>query len=257
MTERGATDVLRTVRATHVVRRERQGSSSPVVVESNDGLWFTKLRGAAQGVPTLIAERVVAERADRLSLSVPARAFVDLPVDVTSTDHSDELRDLLDASAGINVGFALLDAARNLTRPEYERVPLDIAASVLWLDVLVQNLDRSPANPNIMVRRGTYWLIDHGAALPFHHDWSAVREDSARRPYSVVGHLFGWAAPVLPTVHDALSLRLTRAEIESAVAVIPEDYLTEFGGDALRRRAMYTAYLWKRLQFMSDEFSPR
>lgn len=56
--ERGATDVRRTVRATHVVRRERQGSSSPVVVESNDGLWFTKLRGAAQGVPTLIAELV-------------------------------------------------------------------------------------------------------------------------------------------------------------------------------------------------------
>ena len=244
---------LPVVNATHVVRRERSGSSSPVVVESADGMWFTKLRGAAQGVSTLVAELIVAELAEHLGLSVPARALVELPRDVSSSDVNDELRQLLDASVGVNVGFALLENARNLERQEVERVPLEVAASVLWLDMLVQNFDRTPANPNIMVRRGTYWLIDHGATLPFQHDWSSVREESAQRPYNIPSHLFGFAAPVLSLAHDMNARRITRDAINESIVVVPEEFLSVFGGDVARRRAMYGAFLWKRLQWMKRE----
>ena len=256
MTELATRDALPVVHATRVVRRERHGSSSPVVVECADGMWFTKLRGAAQGVPTLIAEVIVAELAERLSLSTPARSLVEIPADIPSDDVNDELRQLLDASVGTNVGFALLENARNLERQEADRVPLEVAAAVLWLDMLVQNLDRTPANPNIMVRRGTYWLIDHGATLPFQHDWSSVREESAQRPYNIAGHLFGFAAPVLSLAHDLLTPRLTREVIAESIAVVPEEFLAVFGGDVARRRAMYGAFLWKRLQWMAGLLGP-
>ena len=251
----GAARALARVSATRVVRRERSGSSSPVIVESTDGTWFTKLRGAAQGIAPLIAELIVAELADTLSLAVPARGLIDVPRGIPSNDVNDELRDLLDASAGLNVGFRVLEAARNLTRPEYERVPLDVAVSILWLDLFVQNLDRSPANPNVMVRRGTYWLIDHGAALSFHHDWSRVHEQSAREPYDIAGHVFGWTAPVLPSIHDTLATRITRECLADAVAVVPDEYLAVEGGDLPRRRAMYAAWLWKRRQWMDELFA--
>ncbi len=247
---------LHTVVATRVLRRDLSGSSSPVVVETATGPWFAKLRGAAQGIAPLIAELLVAELADALSLNVPRRALVELPADVPSDDVNDELRDLLDASVGINVGFALIDGARNLTRAEYERVPLEVAAAVLWLDMLVQNLDRSPANPNMMVRKGTYWLIDHGAALPMHHDWASVTEATPSKPYDVSGHLFGWTAPVLSTMHAQLVARMTRERIEQAVAVIPAEWLTPDGEPVDRRRAMYVAYLWKRRQWMHETLTP-
>ncbi len=239
--------------ARRVVRRERSGSSSPVVVETSEGLWFTKLRGAAQGVAPLVAELIVAELADVLSLSVPRRALVSVPAEIPSDDENDELRDLLARSTGLNVGFAVLESARNLTRPEYERVPLDVAATTLWLDLLVQNLDRTPANPNIMVRRGVYWLIDHGAALSFHHDWRGVTEQSPRLAYDVAGHVFGWSAPVLPNVHAMVSARLTREAIAQAVSVVPDELLqqsVEAALDPNRHRAMYAAWLWKRRQWM-------
>lgn len=248
-------DALSTVQATRIVRRERSGSSSPVIVESSTGAWFTKLRGAAQGVAPLVAELIVAELAEALSLAVPARALIALPPDIPSDDVNDELRDLLDRSAGLNVGFHLLEAARNLTRVEFERVPLDVAASVLWLDMLVQNLDRTPANPNMMVRRGTYWLIDHGAALSFHHDWGAVHEYSARQPYDLQGHVFGWAAPVLAAVHESLGVRATRALFNRAVSVVPDEYLAGTGVDVSRRRAAYAAWLWKRRQWMDEQYT--
>ncbi|MBL0173512.1 MAG: hypothetical protein IPP90_23040 [Gemmatimonadaceae bacterium] len=113
---------------------------------------------------------------------------------------SDELRDLLDASVGVNVGFELLEAARKSHDPSTNASRLEVAASVLWLDVLVQNLDRSPSNPNIMCVVAC-WLIDHGAALPFHHDWSAVRGSIA--PYDIAGHVFGWADRVVSRTRNA------------------------------------------------------
>jgi hypothetical protein len=214
-----------------------------------------KLRGAAQGISALIAEMIVAELAEHLQLNVPARALIHVPAQVSSLDVNDELRDLLNASVGLNVGFAMLESARNLTRQEYERVPLDVAASVLWLDMLVQNLDRSPANPNIMVRRGAYWLIDHGAALPFHHDWAAVHEASPHRAYDLTRHVFGWTAPVLASAHELLAPRMTREALHVAVAAVPDEFLSATGVDVERRRAMYAAFLWKRLRWMSESYS--
>lgn len=247
---------LQRCRATAVVRRERSGSSSPVVVDTDSGVWFTKLRGAAQGAAPLVAELIVAELAELVSLAVPSRALVMLPPDIPSVDQNDELRDLLTRSAGLNVGFAMLESARNLTRTEYETVPLDVAATTLWLDMLVHNLDRSPSNPNVMVRRGVYWLIDHGAALPFHHDWRGVSEQSPRVTYAVSAHVFGWTAPVLPAVHATVSSRLSREAITHAVNVVPDELLeaAEPGAaiDPVRRRAMYAAWLWKRRQWMDE-----
>ncbi len=238
--------------ASRVLRRERSGSSLPVVVETDGPPLFVKLRGSAQGITALVAEMIVASLAQQLGLAVPARALVELPAAVDSDDQNDELRDLLNASVGLNLGFELLEGARNLTKAEYETVPLDVAASVLWLDTFTQNLDRSPANPNVMVRRNTYWLIDHGAALPFQHDWSRVTEQSPSRPYDRSRHVFSWASPVLSDVHTQLAPRLTRDAITAAVAEVPDDFVRALDEDVSRRRAMYEAYLWKRAHAMEQ-----
>ncbi|MCE9573429.1 MAG: hypothetical protein K8W52_09745, partial [Deltaproteobacteria bacterium] len=64
------------VRARHLVRAERRGSSGPIEVEADDGgRWLVKLRGAAQGPGALVAVFIVAELAEALGLRVPARAF--------------------------------------------------------------------------------------------------------------------------------------------------------------------------------------
>ena len=44
---------------------------------------------------------------------------------------------------------------------------------MVWFDALVTNVDRTAQNPNLLLWHGALWLIDHGAALYFHH---------ARRP---------------------------------------------------------------------------
>ncbi|WP_353266579.1 HipA family kinase [Gemmatimonas sp.] len=229
---------------TRVVSRERKGSSLPVVADTTEGQWFLKLSGASQGVLPLVAEIIVGALAEAIGLHVPARTLVALPAGVASDDPNDELRDLLDASVGCNLGFELLVNARDLTPPEFARVEVTTAARVLWLDAVVQNLDRTIHNPNLMIRRGTIWCIDHGACLPFHHDWGAVTEQMPHRPYDVPSHLFAWAADLLPDVHAQYAPALSREVLRQAVAAVPDAWL---GSDPARRREGYVAFLFKRL----------
>src|SRR5947209_7211063 len=155
------------IAARRVLAADHGGSSWPVLVESHRGVWFTKLRGAGQGTGALVAEIIVAELAECLGLRVPARALVDIPPDIESLNRRDELRDLLTASVGLNLGIAYLDGARMFIAADATRVSSDDAAAIVWLDALVMNPDRTARNPNMMWWRERLWLIDHGVALGF------------------------------------------------------------------------------------------
>src|SRR5262245_61167283 len=127
------------VEVVRVLRRDRRGSSSPVVVETTDGEWILKLRGAAQGTAALVAEVIVGGIADRLGLPVPERRVLRLAPDTPTDDRNDELADLLNASRGENLGFRFLDRARTPRPEEIARVSADFASQVRWLDWLVMN----------------------------------------------------------------------------------------------------------------------
>lgn len=240
--------------ALRVLRRDRRGSSSPVVVTTEGGDYLLKLRGAAQGTAALVAEVIVGALADRLGLPVPERRPVTLAPSVPTDDRNDELADLLRASHGENLGFRYLDTARPFRPADLERVTTDFASQVRWLDWLTLNPDRTPANPNLLVDGRHFWLIDHGAALPFHHDWAAVTEQTPLRREIAHTHLFASAATRLVEWDPLLTSLLTRDRLTDAVAEVPASFLEpllagEAPADALtRRRAAYVAFLWKRLR---------
>jgi hypothetical protein len=49
------------------------------------------------------------------------------------------------------------------------------AGRVLWFDALIGNVDRSWRNTNMLFWHRRPYLIDHGAALTFHHHWPGRR----------------------------------------------------------------------------------
>jgi hypothetical protein len=250
-------DVLRALR---ISSGKRRGSSRPVVVETEAGPRFVKLRGAAQGTGPLVAEIIVGAFADAIGLSVPTRSLVYLPDAIDVTDGDDELEDLLRASVGLNLGFGYLADARDATAREVEMMSADDRATILWLDRFVLNPDRTSQNPNLVYSDRRIWLVDHGAALRFQYDWSQVTEESPRtvRP-EAEPHLF--ASSVSPSDlaewDEILAARITREVIESAVAAVPDTFLMpmlspvseadEMEEALRRRRAAYVAFLWKRL----------
>ncbi len=236
--------------ASHVLRRIQRGaSSSPVVVETSGGTFVAKLRGAGHGSLALVAELIVGALAERLGLPVPERALLELSPDFRSDDHNDELADLLARSVGSNVGFRLLEGAREPRPEELARLDDEFAARVIWLDGLTQNPDRTRANPNLLFWKGRPWLIDHGSALTFHHDWESVTESTPREPAHYAGHVFEERVALVARFDEALAKLVTREALSAAIAEVPDVILADTSSELpARARAAYHAYLWKRLK---------
>lgn len=176
--------------------------------------------------------------------------LIDIPPGIPIDDPHQELAQLLRLSIGRNLGFQLMPNAQPFWPGDEPRVDHELASTVVWLDGLVQNPDRTVKNPNLLWSHCQLWLVDHGAALGFQHDWPAVTEASPRsRRWSVTNHVLRSRATRVAAMDDSLATRVHRGVLESALDGVPDDFLFEDGGEALRRRrAAYVAFLWKRLK---------
>jgi hypothetical protein len=220
-----------------------------VLIDTDAGVFYTKLRGAAQAPATLVAEIIVGALADAVGLAVPARVLIDIPPDLRADDPHEELAELLGFSVGRSLGFQYLHDATNFHERDIVRVDRDIASRIVWLDGLIQNPDRTRKNPNLLWSHDRLWLIDHGASLPFHHRWSDVTEESPRsRSWPASHHALWSRAARLPLIDGELAPLLDRRVLQAAVDAVPDEYLSMAGADAPRRRAAYVAFLWKRLK---------
>jgi hypothetical protein len=233
---------LRRVAAITYVTPLREGGSLPALVEADDdGLYVLKFRGAGQGPKALVAEVVVGELARALGLLVPELVVASLDPTLGRAEPDPEIQDLLVASAGLNLGVDFLPAALPFSPAADPHVDPDLAADVVWLDALVTNVDRTPQNPNLLWWHGRLWLIDHGAALYFHHAGTPDAEH-ARRPFAAISeHVLLPYASSLAAAHERLAPRVTEALLEEIVAAVPREWLD---GDDGRR---YVDYLLVRL----------
>jgi hypothetical protein len=233
---------LRRVAATRYVTPLREGGSLPAIVEADDdGLYVLKFRGAGQGRRALVAEVVVGELARSLGLLVPELVVADLDPVLGRAEPDPEIQDLLVASAGLNLGVDFLPGALPFNPAAEPKPPPDLAAGVVWLDALVTNVDRTAKNPNLLWWHERLWLIDHGAALYFHH---APQHDPshARTRFSAIReHVLLPYASSIAAADERLAPRVDETLLTSITAAIPDEWLD--GDD----RRTYVDYLLRRL----------
>jgi hypothetical protein len=251
--------MIQTLLATRYLTPLREGGSLPAIVEADDGeLYVMKFVGAGQGAKALIAELVAGEIGRALGLAIPEIVLLTLDPQLGRTEGDPEIQALLAASAGINLGLRYLPKAfafSPLLRPPPDR---GLASAIVWFDAYITNVDRTPRNTNILLWNGALWLIDHGAALYFHHRPAGPEGylDQAANPFSLIKHhVLLPLANALPEADIVLRERLTPPVIHQVVADIPASWLRADGPDTDPEvmRDFYRAYLWRRLQ-ASDAF---
>ena len=233
----------------------REGGSLPAVVETGDGLHVVKFRGAGQGPRALLAELLVGLIARALDLPVPELALVDVPPELGREERDPEIRDLLDASRGLNVGMRYLDGAFNYQSGAAEDlIDAELASRIVWLDAYVTNPDRTARNPNLMIWQRRPWLIDHNAALYAHHAWGAVDAARTRTPFPLIrDHVLLGKAEHLGRVDAEMATRLGPGRLAEIVDALPEELLMDplARGDfpsADEARTRYARYLTERLE---------
>ena len=240
---------MRTLQATRYVTPLREGGSLPAIVETDDdGLYVLKFRGAGQGPKALIAELVAGELARATGLPVPEIVFMQLDVELARTEPDPEIQDLIRASGGLNIALDYLPGAVSFDaltmQPDAE-----LASSIVWLDALVSNVDRTPRNVNMLCWHRRLWLIDHGAAMVFHHgrgDWLQRADQPFER---IKEHALLPFAKALAEADKALTARLTPEVISNVVQLIPDDWLANepHFADRDAQRDAYRSYFVSRL----------
>ncbi|WP_309650331.1 HipA family kinase [Nocardioides sp.] len=246
--------MIETVCVTRYITPLREGGSLPGVVEADDlGTYVCKFRGAGQGIRVLVSEVIVGELARRIGLDTPRLVALELDADIARYEADEEVQDLLNASPGLNLGVDFLPGAFGWDGD----VPTtgEVAATVLWLDAFCANVDRSWRNPNLLRWHGDLWVIDHGAALYFHHAWAGGVTDPARfamQPWDASDHVLLDRVEGLGAVDERLSALVTPALLTEVVAQVPDAWLdpaaTPGVADSAELRASYVEFLIARLE---------
>lgn len=239
---------IRKVHLTRYVTPLREGGSLPAIMEADDGFMYViKFRGAGQGSKALVAELIGGEIARFLGFKVPEIVFAELDEAFGRTEADEEIQDLLKFSTGLNLGLHFLSGAISFD-PAIIKVDAKTASGIVWLDAFLMNVDRTSRNTNMLTWYKDLWLIDHGAALYFHHNWES-RERAIESPFlQIKDHvLLPWATEI-DAVHREFTSKITEKVLEDITSAIPNEFLTDEenikGED---KRKLYKEFLLSRL----------
>jgi hypothetical protein len=240
---------MRTVNAARYVTPLREGGSLPAIIEADDdGMYVLKFRGAGQGTRALIAELIAGEIARAAGFLVPELVFVALDPEIAKTEPDPEIQDLIRASGGLNLGLDYLPGSV-MFDPVADKPDADLASRIVWFDAYVTNVDRTPRNANMLMWHRKLWLIDHGAALYFHHAWTDM-DRRIKDPFPLIkDHILLPFASALEAADKAMTAALGEEVIKGIVDLVPDDWMNDhppFSTIAENRRA-YLEYLMRRL----------
>lgn len=241
---------IRTVNVTRYITPLREGGSLPAITEADDSfLYVLKFRGAGQGIKALVAELIGGELARLLSMKVPEIVFAQLDEAFGRTEPDEEIQDLLKASLGLNLGLHYLSGAISFDPLINKPDPL-LASKIVWLDSLLMNVDRTARNTNMLIWNKELWLIDHGAALYFHHSWNNWEEQSIRPFTQIKDHVLLPLASMLNEADTEFRSILTKEKIGYIVSLIPNEWLDHWmpNDHPESIRQVYMQFLLKRIE---------
>jgi len=246
--------MLRTICATRYVTPLREGGSLPAIVEADDsGLYVLKFRGAGQGPLALVAELIAGEIGRALGLKVPEVVLVEVDAALGRNEPDQEIRDLLQASLGLNLALDYLPGSVMFDPAAGDAAEAELASAAVWFDAFVTNVDRTAHNPNLLYWHKSLYLIDHGAALYFHHNWQNTDQMARTRFPAIRDHvLLPWAAKI-EEIDTRLRPVLREAIFVEILDQVPDAWLLpEPGIDTpAEKRAAYVRYLMQRLSAAS------
>jgi hypothetical protein len=242
--------MLRTATATRYVLPLREGGSLPAIVEADDlGLYVVKFRGAGQGPLALVAELVAGEIGRALGLRVPELIFIEIDGALGRNEPDAEIRHLLKASVGLNLALDYLPGSTMFDPAARDTVSAGEASLAVWFDAFVQNVDRTPRNANLLVWHRKLYLIDHGAALFFHHNWATMPQKTASPFAEIAKHiLLPWAFEIRQAGAAARSA-LSEPVLAEIIGQIPDAWLESagIGQSAAEKRMSYVNFFVRRL----------
>lgn len=240
---------IRSVDVTQYIHPLREGGSLPAIVKgSDDFMYVLKFHGAGQGKKALIAEFIGGELARAMDLLIPEIVLMSLNDSFSKTEPDEEIQDLLKFSIGLNLGMHFLSEAITFD-PLVHKTDALVASKIVLLDSMINNIDRTVKNTNLLYWQNKLWVIDNGASLYFHHDWDNWKNHLNGTFPFVKDHVLLQQATQLPQAIEAIKEKINEDKIKQIVQSIPEEWL-QSESESMTADEMceaYTQFLTARL----------
>lgn len=241
---------IRSVQVTRYITPLKEGGSLPAIAEADDGFTYVvKFRGAGQGIKALVAELIGGELARVLGFKVPEIVFAQLDSAFGRTEPDEEIQDLLKASVGENLALHYLSGAITYD-PAVTKIDPQTASKLVWLDALITNMDRTARNANMLIWQRELWLIDHGAALYFHHNWTGHQTSMKSEFPLIKDHILLPQATELEKADQMGKNLITSDKLREIINLIPDQWLVDYDPDytPAQVKDIYFEFIWFRVQ---------
>lgn len=213
-------DVPPEARVATVLSVFRDASTSPAHVTTADGAhWVLKFAGAGPGPTGLLTEFLALGIAAAFGAPVPSTRPLWLPQGFPWMAGTDEFDAMLQRSYGWNLGIAFLPDARPVAAAEIASCNPHILDTIANSDALLQNVDRTAANPNLLMTASGLRAIDYDACLYLGRALGSPRASSRQL---AAGHLLA-GRPLWPG--------LPSLDLAGLVAAAPAAWVDATGTD--------------------------
>jgi len=245
---------IRTVDVIQYLQPLREGGSLPALVKADDDLLYVlKFRGAGQGTKALTAELIGGLLASAIGLNMPELVFMNLDDSFSKTEPDEEIQDLLKFSVGLNLGMHFL--SRAITYDPLVSIADGLSASkVVLLDSIINNIDRTVKNTNLLNWNKELWLIDHGASLYFHHNWPTWEQSVGKTFPMIKDHVLLAKADKLEEAADIIKKTINPKLISEIVSKVPDDWLDDKSTDLSpdEMRSAYVKFLVSKIEIIDS-----
>jgi hypothetical protein len=129
-------------------------------------------------------------------------------------------------SAGANLGVALIADARDLRTRDLAELPAPFIQRLAAVDALLQNVDRTAANPNIMRDAASvHWAIDFGACLLIERLARGALEPRRDLPSN---HFLAGEGRIANSARSLVEA-VDKTDLQAIIADLPDAWLEDLG----------------------------
>jgi hypothetical protein len=163
-----------------------------------------------------------------------------------------EIRELLLASVGLNLGLDYLPGATMFDPAARDVVDARTASKAVWFDAFVTNIDRTAKNANLLWWHKQLYFIDHGASLYFHHNWRDVGLAAIKPFQTIKDHvLLPWASQIAE-MDGELRAKLHDSAVWQITSAVPLQWLQQTDGPTAEGYAEYLRTRLRSSRFVED-----
>jgi hypothetical protein len=137
------------------------------VIQSDTKKMLVKLRAGLSGEYSLLSEWLGNQTGNLIGLNTRKPFWIFLTDSLKYDNIYIEVRDLIDKSLGVNIGFEYIDSFIDFDLSNISKIDKEQQADIFLVDLIMLNIDRTTQNHNLLINGTDITVSDFDSSLIF------------------------------------------------------------------------------------------